>query len=96
MDWEFSAADKVAPDAGEKYDISTDVTPLFIGNAGFDEHFRIQTESRVRYAAAICALESNGIDLSQSEPFSSNFDTCSAAHAISRSNGTLKIAFPRF
>ena len=66
MDWEISAADKVTQDDA-KYDINTDVTPLFIGTASFDDHYKAQTENRSRYAAAIIALEGNGVDLSASK-----------------------------
>ena len=68
MDWEISAADKVTQ-CDAKYDINGDVTPLFVGTASFDEHYKAQDENRSRYAAAISALESNGVDISQSKQF---------------------------
>ena len=67
MDWEISAADKAISQDDTKYDINTDVTPLFTGTASFDEHYKAQAENRSRYAAAISALESNGVELSQSK-----------------------------
>ncbi len=70
MEWEFSANDKATAAADEiQCDINTDVTPLFVGTASFDAHYKAQNENRSRYAAAINALESTGVDLSHSKCF---------------------------